>query len=67
MKEPMKVYTIEELVDVLHVTRRTIYNYLRSGSLKAAKMGKYWRVTEKQLEDFLQATNEGGTHHKEEA
>lgn len=56
-KELMKVYTLEELVEVLQVTRRTLYNYIREGKLKAAKMGKYWRVTEKQLEAFLRATN----------
>lgn len=61
-KELMKVYTLEELTEVLQVTRRTLYNYIKSGKLKAAKMGKYWRITEKQLEDFLRATNteEGG-------
>lgn len=53
----MKVYTIEELVEVLQVTRRTIYNYLKDGKLKAVKMGKYWRVTEKQLEEFLTPSN----------
>ena len=57
MADKMKVYTIEELVDVLQVTRRTIYNYLKDGKLKAVKMGKYWRVTEKQLEEFLTPSN----------
>lgn len=53
MAETMKVYTLEELVDILKVTRRTLYNYIKSGSLKAVKMGKYWRVTQKQLDAFL--------------
>ena len=56
----MKVYTLEELVEVLHVTRRTLYNYIREGKLKAVKMGKYWRVTEKQLEEFLSPSNQKG-------
>ena len=59
-KELMKVYTLEELIEVLQVTRRTLYNYIKTGKLKAAKMGKYWRVTEKQLEEFLKATNTEG-------
>lgn len=62
-KELMKVYTLEELVEVLQVTRRTLYNYIKAGKLKATKMGKYWRVTEENLRDFLTVTNEGGTHH----
>lgn len=54
----MRVYTIEELVTLLHVTRRTIYNYIKEGKLKAVKMGKYWRVTQKQLDDFLSTGTE---------
>lgn len=53
MADLMKVYTIEELVEILHVTRRTLYNYIKGGSLKAVKMGKYWRVTAEELERFL--------------
>lgn len=53
MAETMKVYTLEELVDLLKVTKRTLYNYIKSGRLKAVKMGKYWRVTQKQLDAFL--------------
>lgn len=56
MAETMKVYTLEELVEVLKVTKRTLYNYIKEGRLKAVKMGKYWRVTQKQLDSFL---NEG--------
>lgn len=48
-----KVYTIDELVQMLQVTRRTIYNYIKEGKLKAVKIGKYWRVTDKALEEFL--------------
>ncbi len=49
----LKVYTIEEVVAILRVTRRTVYTYIKEGKLKAVKIGKYWRVTEKALEEFL--------------
>lgn len=49
----LKVYTIDEVVQLLHVTRRTIYTYIKEGKLKAVKIGKYWRVTQKNLEEFL--------------
>jgi len=55
--EEKKVYTIEEIVDILQVTRRTVYNYIKSGRLKAVKIGKYWRVTAKALDEFLTPTN----------
>ncbi len=52
MKE-LKVYTIDEVVELLHVTRRTVYSYIKDGKLKAVKIGKYWRVTQENLEEFL--------------
>ena len=58
MAETMKVYTLEELVDILHVTRRTLYTYIKEGNLKAVKMGKYWRVREDQLRAFLSTGEE---------
>lgn len=54
MAEEMKVYTVEELAEKLHVTKITIYGYLKSGELEGKKMGKYWRVTEGQLKKFLE-------------
>lgn len=58
MEEIRKVYTLEELVDLLHVTRRTLYTYIKEGKLKAVKIGKYWRVREDQLRDFLSTGEE---------
>lgn len=49
----LKVYTIDEIAELLHITRRTLYTYLKTGKLKAIKVGKYWRVTEENLKDFL--------------
>jgi len=50
----LKLYTIEEISEILKVTTRTVYNYIKSGSLKALKMGKYWRVTEADLLKFVE-------------
>ena len=49
----IKVYTLEEVADILKVTRRTLYTYIKEGKLPAVKMGKYWRVTEENLKQFL--------------
>ena len=49
----IKVYTLDEVANILKVTKRTLYTYLKTGKLKAFKMGKYWRVTEQALQDFL--------------
>lgn len=49
-----KTYTLEEVSDILKITRRTIYTYIKTGKLKATKIGKYWRVTEENLKQFLE-------------
>ena len=51
----IKVYTLDEICEILKVTKRTMYNYIRAGKLKAVKMGKYWRVTEENLRAFIEA------------
>ena len=51
--EEIKVYTIEEVAQILKVTRRTVYGYLKTGDLKAAKIGKYWKVTPENIKAFL--------------
>ena len=49
----IKVYTLDEVADILKVTKRTLYNYVKAGKLPAVKMGKYWRVSEESLQSFI--------------
>ena len=49
----LKVYTLDEVADILKVTKRTLYNYIKAGELPAVKMGKYWRVTQENLQSFV--------------
>lgn len=51
--EAPKVYTVEEVMNIMHLTKRTVYSYLRSGKLKAVKIGKYWRISQENLEEFI--------------
>ncbi len=57
----LKVYTLDEIVDLLHVTKRSIYSYIKDGKLKAVKIGKYWRVTQENLEEFLSTGTKAAT------
>ena len=63
----IKVYTLEEVADILKVTRRTLYTYVKSGKLRAVKMGKYWRVSEEALRAFISTGTpiEDGNRRKE--
>jgi excisionase family DNA binding protein len=49
----IKVYTLDEVADILKVSRRTLYTYVKEGKLPAVKMGKYWRVSQDTLEAFI--------------
>lgn len=47
-----KLLTLKETAKILRVSERTIMRYLKSGKLKASKVGK-WRIKESDLERFL--------------
>ena len=64
MAEAIKVYTLEEVMEILKVSRRTIYNYIKADQLKAIKVGREWRVTEKALAAFLETGTEDGYYQK---
>lgn len=49
----IKVYTLEEVAEILKVSRRTLYTYVKEGKLPAVKMGKYWRVSQESLQAFI--------------
>lgn len=53
MIDELKIYSLEEVKDILKVTQRTLYSYIKSGLLKATKIGKYWRVKHTDLQDFI--------------
>lgn len=50
----IKVYTLTEVIDILKVTRKTLYAYIKSGKIKAIKIGRNWRITDESLREFLQ-------------
>jgi len=53
MSEPaslLRFLTPEEVAGLLRVSRRTVYNWLRSGQLPALRIGKVWRVRREDIE-----------------
>lgn len=47
-------YTIGEAKDLLHVSQRTVYSYIKDGKLKATKTAAgTWRVPRSSILDFL--------------
>ena len=38
-------YSVEQISEMLHIHPKTVQRYIREGKLRAAKLGKSWRVT----------------------
>jgi len=53
----IEVYTLEEVADIVHVTRRTIYTWVKDGKIKAFKVGRQWRVKREELDKLLDGTD----------
>ncbi len=47
-----KYYTVNEIANILSLHQKTIQRYIREKKLKANKIGKAWRIEEKELEIF---------------
>ena len=47
-----KYYTVNEIANILSLHKKTIQRYIREKKLKANKIGKAWRIEEKELETF---------------
>lgn len=45
-------YTVVELCELLKVKRLTIYRWIKSGKLKAIKIGKEFRFTKQEIDNL---------------
>lgn len=50
----MKVYTVEEIAEILKVSTFTVRNYIKDGRLIAIKTGGAVRVSEENLKSFIE-------------
>ena len=46
-------YTTEEVADILKIEKEVIRDYIRKGELFAIKIGKAYRITDSDLQEFL--------------
>lgn len=53
MKLTDEYYTIQEVADKLKVAYLTVYRWIRSGNLKAVKVGKQHRIKATDLSEFI--------------
>lgn len=48
-----KFYTIEQVANILEMHHKTIRKFIKDGKLKANKVGKQWRVSQEDLNSFM--------------
>ena len=46
--------TLPEIAERLKVSRRTVYRWVKDGDLNAYKFANEYRITERDLKDFLE-------------
>jgi len=57
-EENKKVYSVDELAELWDVPRRRVADLIRSGKLKAFKIGKMtYRITQEMLDEYVSANS----------
>lgn len=53
----MSAYTMREVAEILSVNERTIKNLIARGELKRLKVGRAVRITQQQLDAYLEGAS----------
>lgn len=54
-----KLYTLQEVADILRMNRHTLYSHMNRGHISFKKYGRVYRVTEEELQELIR-TGFGG-------
>ena len=52
----MKIYTTDEVADMLKISRNSVLKLIKRKKLKAKKVARKWRITEGHLQEFFNDT-----------
>ena len=52
-----RIYTSEEVAEKLGLKKTTVWKYIRTGKIGANKFGTHYRITQQQLDHFLESTS----------
>lgn len=53
LKKNLQTYRLKEVADILKLSQRTVYQYVRQGKLKGYKLPNGWRFTENDILEFM--------------
>lgn len=48
-----QLLTVQEVAKILRLNPLTVYGYIRAGKIRAAKFGRSYRVSQEDLQDFI--------------
>ena len=54
----MEIYTAKEVAEKLKISYRQVLKLINQDNLEAKKLGKSYRITENQLQKFLEGDND---------
>ena len=57
-----RVFTPEDVAEILKLTKRQVLDLLRQGTLKGVKAGRHWRIAEEAVDEYLGI--KGGESHE---
>ncbi|MFD0851234.1 helix-turn-helix domain-containing protein [Actinomadura adrarensis] len=49
----MQTYTVEQVAEILQVSRDKIFTLIRTGQLRSLKIGKLRRITDQHIAEFI--------------
>lgn len=52
-EETLRVFTPEEVATILKMSARTVFHLLREGDINGFRVGKAWRISERELRRLL--------------
>ena len=55
--ELTRLLTVQEVAEVMRVSRMTVYRLIRAGQLKAVRVGRNYRVREEDLSAYLRLSS----------
>ena len=50
----IRFYTPQEVADMLRLRVQTVYEYIRMGKLQAARFGNRYRISEDDIQQFIE-------------
>jgi len=56
--EDEKLYTPQEIAEILGITKEAVYKWIKGKKVKAYKIGKFWKIEGKEINEKMIKVNE---------